>query len=246
MRTAIARGVVGHRSVRLTAVVFVCFFLASPAVQATPIVHTITGDHVDIDVKLGGVTIGSATSAITGDSITIDAAALTIDAIRLVIASTTITLSQAFGGYDEITVESAVLEGDPGFATSGAGGVPSNFTAVAGSLTVTGSWGATDSNGINPDTSGNLITFPVLSILAVVNTNPLVQIDSVTLNSIDGTPFGEPGQHLTIVANYVVSGSVGGGGGLPEPGTGLLFALGLVLLATRRAPRSTRGNASRA
>lgn len=246
MRTASMRGAVGRRSARLTAGVIVCFLLASPTVQATPIVHTITGAHVDIDVKLNGVVIGSATSAITGDSITIDSAALTIDAIRLEIASTTIMLSESFGGYDEITVESAILEGDPGFATSSAIGVPSLFTAVAGPLTVTGSWGATDSGGINPDTSGNPITFPVVAIIAVTNTDPLVQIDSVTINSLDGTPFGEPGKNLTIVANYVVTGSVGGGGGLPEPGTGLLFALGLVLLATRRAPRSTRGNASRA
>ena len=55
----------------------------------------------------------------------------------------------------------------------------------------------------------------------------------VTINRIDGTPVGEPGQELTIIAHYVVTGSVAGGGGLPEPGTGLLFAVGLLLLAAR-------------
>jgi len=206
---------------------------AAPTAHAIPIVHPVAGDHVDIDVKLNGVVIGSATSAITGDSITIDADAMTIDAIRLEIASTTIMLSESFGGYDEITVETAILEGDLAFATSSSIGVPTNFTAVAGPLTVTGSWGATDSGGVNPDTSGNPISFPVVAIIAVTNTNPLVEIDSVTINSLDGTPFGEPGKHLTIVANYFVTGNVGGGGGLPEPGTGLLFTVGIVLLATR-------------
>ena len=229
--------------------ILVCGFLVSASVaQATPVVHTITGDYVDIDVKLGGVVIGSTTTAITGDSITIDAdpSVLTIDAIRLEIAATTISLSQPFGGYDEITVESAVLEGAVGFHTSISSGVPSLFTAVAGPLTVTGSWGATDSTLINPDTSGNLITYDVLSLIAIVNNTPLVEMDSVTINSIDGTPYGHPGEHLTIVANYVVTGNLGGGGGLPEPGTGLLFSVSLMLLARRRAPGSRRRNAPRA
>ena len=231
-------------------VALVCSFLitAASVARATPVIHSITGDYVDIYVKLGGGVIGSATAAITGDSITIDAdpSVLTIDAIRLEIAATTISLSQAFGGYDEITVESAVLEGNVDFATSSSMGVPSLFTAAAGPLTVTGSWGATDSTLVNPDTSGNLITYDVLSLIAIVNSTPLVEMDSVTINSIDGTPYGHPGEHLTIVANYVVTGNLGGGGGLPEPGTGLLFSVSLMLLARRRTPGSRRRNAHRA
>lgn len=222
--------------------------LPAASASATPEVHAVTGSHVDIDVKLGGAVIGSATAGITGDSITIDAdpGVLTIDAIRLEIAATTISLSQPFGGYDEITVESAVLEGAVGFHTSISSGVPSLFTAVAGPLTVTGSWGATDSTLTNPDTSGNPITYDVISLIAIVNQNPLVEMDSVTINSIDGTPFGHPGEHLTIVANYVVTGSLGGGGGLPEPGTGLLFSVSLMLLARRRASGRKRRDAHRA
>jgi hypothetical protein len=165
---------------------------------------------------------------VAGDSITMDDTALTLDAIRLAIAPTTIFLSQSFGGYDVISVESAILEGGPSFASTAFFGIPSLFTALAGPLTVVGSWGATDSNGINPDTSGNPIVFDVLSLIAIVNANPVVEIDQVTINSIDGTPFGEAGKHLTIVASYSVL--------TPEPGTGLLVALGLVVLASRWGP----------
>jgi hypothetical protein len=225
------------RALKLTVISLVFGLLAAPAVRAVPIVYLVEGGYVDIDVRLGGVTIGSTNGvALIGDSITVDADALTLDAIRLEIAPLTITLSQPFGGYDEITVESAILEGDALFSTAFSIGVPSLFTAAAGPLTVTGSWGATDSLGINPPTSGQPISFPVLSVIAVVNQNPRVEINSVTINSIDGTPFGHPGEHLTIVATYVVT--------TPEPATGLLVALGLVILAALRAPRSRTGNTS--
>jgi len=174
--------------------------------------------------------------ALTGDSVTVDTAALTLDAIRIVIAPTTISLSTSFGGYDEITVESAILEGTPSFATTASIGIPSLFTAVAGPLTVTGSWGATDSSGTNPATTGNPIVFDVLSLIAIVNVSPAVELDQVTINSIDGTPFGEPGKHLAIVASYSVL--------TPEPGTGLLVALGLAALAWRRRPGPGTGAAS--
>ena len=226
------------RLLALAALSFACLLLTAPAVRAVPIEYPITGGFVDIAVKLGGVVIGSSLGvALTGNSVTVDNTALTLDAIRIEIAPTTILLSQPFGGYDVITVESAVLEGTPSFATTVSAGISSLFTAVAGPLTVMGSWGATDSNGINLDTSGNLIVFDVLSLIAIVNTNPTIEIDQVTINSIDGTPFGEAGKHLTIVASYSVL--------TPEPGTGLLVALGLGILAVRRGPGSRTGNASR-
>lgn len=228
LRASWAKGLLRSRLPQLTAVSFVVLLLTAPAVRALPVVHPVTGGYVDIEVRLGGLTIGSAPGvALTGDSVTVDAPALTLDAIRLEIAPTMVALSQPFGGYDEITIESAILEGDLSFATSASAGFPSLFTAVAGPLTVTGSWGATDSTGVNLPTSGNAIVFPVLSLIAIVNVNPRVELNSVTINSIDGTPFGHPGEHLTIVATYVVE--------TPEPTTGLLLTLGLLLMLARRS-----------
>jgi len=204
---------------------------------ATPVVHTITGGNVFIQVKHNGITLGSTTTALIGDSITIDADLQELQAARLEIAPTLIILSSAVWGYDEINVESAILEGDPGFSTIASIGDVSLFTAVAGPLTVTGSWSATDSSGTNPPAPSTPISFPVLSMTAIVNASPLFQIDSVTINSVDGTDFGFPGEHLSIVADYFVTSTVSSP--IPEPGTGLLLGLGLALLSSRRT-RSAR------
>jgi hypothetical protein len=214
---------------------FACLLLTASGAGASPIVYSIVGGTVDIDVKLDGVVIGSTSGvALTGDSVTVDAAAMTVDAIRIEIAPTMISLSERFGGYDEITVESAILEGTMAFTTIGSCCFPGNFTAFAGPLTVNGSWGATDSTMVNPPTSGHSIIFDVLTLNAVVMTNPNLRIDQVTINSIDGTPYGEAGKFLTIVASYTVFTAA-------EPETGLLVALGLVALAWQRR----RGSATR-
>jgi hypothetical protein len=210
--------------------------LAATTARATPVLHTITGGNVTIDVKYNGTTIGSATTAMIGGSVIIDADLLQLDALRLEISPTLIILSVAVWGYDQINVESAILEGDPGFNTIVAIGVPALFTAVAGPLTVTGAWSATDSSGINSPAPSTPISFPVLAMTAIVNVSPLVEIDSVTINSIDGTAFGFPGDHLTIVANYYVTSTISTP--IPEPGTGLLLGLGLALLSSRRTRSS--------
>ena len=102
-----SRSLVGPKGLQGAAFLLVGLcFMASP-LRALPVVHAVAGGSVDIEVRLGGTTIGSAPGvALLGDTVTIDAAALTLDSVRLEIAPVTIALSQLFGGYDEITVES--------------------------------------------------------------------------------------------------------------------------------------------
>ena len=54
-------------------ITFVVALLAATTAGATPVVHTITGGNVFIQVKHNGITLGSTTTALIGDSITIDA-----------------------------------------------------------------------------------------------------------------------------------------------------------------------------
>lgn len=212
--------------------------LVAGGASAAPIVYDIESGYVNITVKLtDGTQIGYTPNvSITGDSITLDSAALSIDAIRVAIAPTTIALTTRFGGYDNISVESAVLEGDVGFTTLFGSGLPSLYTSVAGTLTIDGSWGATDSTGENGPTSGNPISFPVASFTGVVSSSPsVVEIHSVTLNQLDGTTYGEA-ESLVIFGEYYIEASAATP--IPEPGTGFLVAAGIASLAGLRRRRA--------
>ncbi|MGE4652200.1 MAG: PEP-CTERM sorting domain-containing protein [Myxococcota bacterium] len=206
---------------------------AAPASSASS-VYTVTGGHVDIDVVLNSVSIGSANGvAITGVSVTADSAQTNLEGLELSITpNVPISLSESFGGFDQITVESATLTSAVGFTTLANSGVPTVYTANAGPLEVNGFYGASDSNGVATSVSNVPISYDVLAITGIVNTVPFLQINSVTINALDGTAFGEPGKHLTIVASYYVT-------AVPEPGTGMLAALGLVALGWRQR-RSAR------
>jgi len=222
---------------RSAAGLFFGLLLAGTA-NAVPVVYDIDSGYVDIVVKLtDGTQIGSAPNvSLTGDSITLDSAALSIEAIRVTISPTPIALTTPFGGYDNITVESAVLEGDASFSTLLGSGLPSHYTSLAGPLTVVGSWGATDSTGTNPATSGNGISFPVQSFTGVVSSTPsTVTINSVTLNQLDGATYGET-ESLVIFGTYFIEASAAVP--IPEPGTGVLLAAGITALAGLRRSRS--------
>jgi len=184
---------------------------------------------VNIDVQLNGVSIGSANGvALTGTSVTADTSALNLEGVQLSIApNTPISLSESFGGYNEIIVESATLSSSVSFSTLSSSGVPTFYSANAGPLEVNGSWGGIDTTPSgNPPVSGQAITYDVLAITGIVNTIPFLLINGVTINSLNGDDFGEPGKNLTIVASYYVL--------TPEPGTGLLAAFGIVVLAFRQ------------
>ena len=200
---------------------------------AAPVVYPVTGGHVNIDVQLNGISIGSANGVgLTGVSVTADTAALSLEDVQLSIApNTPISLSQSFGGYNEIVIESATLTSTGTFTTLSSAGVPTLYSANAGPLQVNGSWGGTDTTGGgNPPVSGVPISYDVLAITGIVNTVPFLLINGVTINSLDGAAFGEPTKNLTVVASYYVL--------TPEPGTGLLAALGLIVLGVRQRNRN--------
>ena len=207
---------------------FVIVLLCTSGAGAASISYPVVGGHVDIDVRLNGLSIGSTSGVpITGVSVTADTSALNLEYVEISIApNTPISLTQSFGGFNEITVESATLTSSVGFTTLSSLGVPSFYTANAGPLEVSGTWGADDTIGSNPSVSGVPIVYDVLAITGIVSTSPFLLIDGVTINSLDGAAFGEPGNNLAIVASYYVV--------TPEPGTGLLAALGLVMLGARR------------
>ena len=205
-----------------------CLVFVAASAGAVSTVYPVTGGHVNIDVQLNGISIGSANGVgLTGVSVTADTALTNLEALELSITpNVPISLSQTFGGYDEIIVESATLTSVLGFTTHSSSGTPTFYNANAGPLEVNGSWGGTDTSGTNPTVTGQAITYDVLAVTGIVNTVPFLLINGVTINSLDGADFGEPGEILTVVASYYVL--------TPEPGTGLLAAFGFLILGWRQ------------
>lgn len=202
-----------------------------PPVSASPITYNVTGGSVSILVFVGTTMVGQTASSGLGGSVTLDPVAHTMESLNLVLdPNIPLSLSAAYGGYDEITIEAASLTSDVGFGALGAPSLgPSSYTVLVGPLTVNGSWGATDSTLTNPPQSGVPISYAVPSLTAVVGSFPLLSIVGVTLNSLDGTSYGEASD-LTVLANFTVNSLVV----VPEPGTAMLLGLGLAVLAASR------------
>ena len=206
--------------------------LAVPSAGAAPILYSVTSGSATVEVLVGGVSIGQATNVAVTGSVSVDSGALLLDSVNLSLApNTSLTLSASYGGFDQITIEAAALTSDGGFASvlPPVPVSPSTFGVYAGSLTVSGSWAAADSGGVRLPVSGVPITYPVPVLSAVVSTNPLLNIQSVTLTALNGGDFGES-QDLVVLASFAVF-------AIPEPGTGLLAGLGLALLAGARRRR---------
>ena len=208
--------------------VLVSVLLAAPSWSA-PVPYLVTGGSAQILVFVGGFLVGSTQSPGLSGTLTIDSAAQSLDDLNLVLdPNISLSLTSPYGGYDTITIESASLTSDVGFSSSLLSSTPQSFTVAAGSLTVNGSWGASDSGGVAPPVSGAPISYPVPLMTAVLTSVPLVNSTLVTLNAINGASFGEPND-LVVQASFAVTGATI----IPEPGTALLAGLGLAVLAAR-------------
>jgi hypothetical protein len=213
----------------------VVFYLPSAA-SAVPVVYDVAGGTVVISVYAGGVELGSAIATGLSGQLTIDTANQSLDALNITLPSNiALSLASPYGGYDEVTIESANLQDSVGYNSVLLSSGPASFTVSGGPLAVVGAWGATCCTGAPPTSSatGVPIAYSVPSITAVLSESPILTMNSVTLNSLAGSGFGET-TDLVVLANITVNSVVA----VPEPGTALLVGLGLVLVARIRPSRN--------
>ena len=210
-------------------IAFLLLFSGSTA-SALPTEYLITGGEVEVSVSVGGATVGSTLSTSLSGSLTTDAVAGSLDDFSIVLEpNLVLNLSSPYGGYDSITIESATLSAGPGFSSTLLAVTGGSYTVLASPLIVDGLWGGTATGVAQPSVSGQSITYSVPVMTAVLGSVPRVYVNAVTLNSLDGSAFGEAADLVITASIQVDSVTV-----IPEPGTGLLLASGLVILRLRR------------
>jgi hypothetical protein len=154
-----------------------------------------------------------------------------------------------YGPFDQITIVSAEIlpdlsPGGPGFSTlftfpSG----PSTVSVQFGAVEIDAFYDASDSGGggSSGPTAATItgITNPSGTVTFSAGTIQL-ELGSIVMGTVDGTPFGEAGNDLNLTANITLFAD-SNVTPTPEPATAMLLALGLVgMSAASRARRNDR------
>lgn len=208
------------RAVRLVAVA-AALSLASSA-QALPQTYFFSSGSATITAEvLGGQVAGPENVTLTGVSVTVDEGALTLNSISFSTgASTNVTISPAYFGYDTIHIDFALLTATGGTITLLDPGPPAEYGYSIPNVTVSGQFDATGPfvpaivdtyfGFVNPTASGTIFIDPIGGQLF---------LDGITLGVIQ--PLGAP-YPMTIKGDFVFQGIV------PEPGTALLVLSGIL------------------
>lgn len=208
-------------------------FSFSSEAWSVPVSYSVSSGSVTLSVFVGGALLGSSTSPLTDGSFTTDSSAQSLNDISITLEpDIVLNLSAAYGGYDTVTIESATLSSSPGFFSTVIGSAGSSYTVLAAPLGVTGSWGGSNSGGSPPPVTNQPISYSVPSMTAVIGSAPLIYVNAVTLNSLDGSAFGEVND-LVVMASINVDSAVV----IPEPTSALLLGLGLLGLGMRKRTR---------
>jgi hypothetical protein len=208
--------------------------LGATSASATPVTYNFTSGQVTVAAYVGSSVTpigGPVVLGLTGISVTVDEALLTLNAVNFSVGSSgALSLSPDYNGYDMVNLDFANVSGFGGSLTLVDVGPPTEYSFGISGVTVSGQIDAT-----GPFVSA--ITDLPFSIPGVTGSGTIfiesgeLFLDGITLGAID--PDGPGGNDpLVIKGDFIFSGVV------PEPGTALLLGLGLAGLA--RARRQAR------
>jgi len=211
----------------------------SGSANASPVTYFFSSGHATVTATTdpGGVSVMGATSlALDGVFVEFDDGTIGLVDFSLTVPNSgLISLDSAYGGYDQIVIESADLSPGTGYSTLFGQLVgPGQYTFVAGPIDINGTYSAYDSTNTNPPVMGMNVPFTDTSLISgSVDTNLVtLELTGITLAKLPGVAFGET-DDLEIKADIVFTGVV------PEPGTAGLLGIGLLTMGCwRRASAS--------
>ena len=204
--------------------------LLAVSAQASPITYAFTSGQVTLTATVGGTPVaGPAVIVLNGNSVVLDQVANTLNSISLSAgASATIPISPAYSGYTSIHFDFLSLTASNGTVSLFDPGPPQGYDYTIGNVAVSGQFDATNTNSLLTLTNKpfSLPSQPASGQL-FVDGGADIGLNGITLLSIDPDgPGGNP--PLVVKGDFLFVGAV------PEPGTALLFGLGLAGVASVR------------
>lgn len=213
--------------------VLLATLLFAAQAQAAPITFFFTAGSADVTAttSVSGTVVVDTTIDLDGVFVTFD------DAIPEVVdfsitapQSSSITMTNPYGGFDTFVIESAIITPGTGFTNiSVTSGGPDIWNFLIAPVDIAGEYSASHTSGIPPAVMNLPVPFTDPSALSgTINTDAMTfELLGITLAELDGSNFGET-EDLIIKADITWSGVV------PEPGTATLLGCGLAGLAARR------------
>jgi hypothetical protein len=219
----------------LSGLLGLAFVLSAAPVAATPVSYAFASGAVTLYASSGGSPVaGPISVSLTGVSVTVDQAFLTVPSLEFTVGSTG-AIAISYGAYTSFTLDSAsITESAPGTLVLNDAGPPKEYGFTI-AVDIDGHFDAVSSTDPSPPSyTDTLFSIPGASGdgLIFIDGTELV-LSQITIGAID--PDGDGG-----LAPLLVKGDFTFVGVVPEPGTVLLLGAGLVGLAARARRSSDR------